>query len=116
MAARLAEITPEQDAAAIRSRVVCLQTLDPEVYTPAVSGRSGEDFDPDAALRAIECPVLLLQADPERGSALRYGDAARAAAALRDCSLVKFDGAGHGIHRGDPTRFRRVLFDFLDTV
>ncbi len=116
MAARLAEITPEQDAAAIRSRVACLQTLDPEVYTSAVSGRSGEDFDPDAALRAIECPVLLMQADPARGSALRDGDATRAAGALRDCTLVKFDGVGHGIHRGDPARFRRVLFDFLDTI
>ena len=57
-----------------------------------------------------------MQADPSMGAAMTDEEAERAAAAIPDCTFVRMKGVGHGIHRGDPVNFRRVMFDFLDTV
>ena len=90
--------------------------MDPEVFTPQIEMTWMDGFDTDAILSDIECPVLLLQADPDAGAALREGEEKRVAALIRDCTLVRFPGAGHGILRDDPINYRRVLFDFLDTI
>ena len=84
--------------------------------TPFIEMTSLEQFDPDALLSQIECPVLLLQADPEMGAALAEGEEERAMSLIRDSTHVRFDGVGHNIARGDPVRFHRVLFDFLDSL
>lgn len=110
------EMNPAQTAAEARFRAVSLRELDPEVYTPTLNGASMDGFDADARLAAIECPALLMQADPSLGAAMTNEEAERAAAAIPDCTFVRMQGVGHGIHRGDPVNFRRVLFDFLDSI
>ena len=110
------EMNPDQTAAQARARAASLRGLDPEVYTPTLDGTSMEGFDADARLAAIECPALLMQADPSLGAAMTDEEAERAAAAIPDCTFVRMRNVGHGIHRDDPVNFRRVLFDFLDTI
>jgi pimeloyl-ACP methyl ester carboxylesterase len=75
-----------------------------------------EGFDAEARLAAIKCPALLLQADPGMGAAMTDDEAELAASLIPDCTFVQMQGVGHGIHRGDPVNFRRVMFDFLDTI
>ena len=112
----VAEMYPDQTAAEVRSRSVSYSDLDPEVYTPSLDGTAMDGFDAEASLSAIECPALLLQADPAMGAAMTNEEAERAASLIPDCTFIQMQGVGHGIHRGDPINFRRTLFDFLDTI
>ncbi len=112
----VAEMYPDQNAAEVRSRAISYSGLDPEVYTPTLDGTTMDGFDAEASLSAIECPALLLQADPKMGAAMTNEEAERAANLIPDCAFVQMQGVGHGIHRGDPINFRRVMFDFLDTI
>ena len=57
-----------------------------------------------------------MQADPPLGAAMTDEDGDHAATLIPDCTLVRMRGVGHGIHRDDPVNFRRVMFDFLDTI
>jgi pimeloyl-ACP methyl ester carboxylesterase len=112
----VAERYRDQTAAEVRSRAVAYSDLDPEVYTPTLDGSTMDGFDAEASLSAIECPALLLQADPDMGAAMTNEEAERAAGLIPDCAFVQMKDVGHGIHRGDPINFRRALFDFLDTI
>jgi pimeloyl-ACP methyl ester carboxylesterase len=116
MARLIKEANPDQNGSDVRFRVATVKGLDPEVYTVTLNGRSMDDFDAEARLSAIECPALLMQADPPLGAAMTDEDGDRAARLIPDCTLVRMRGVGHGIHRDDPVNFRRVMFDFLDTV
>lgn len=116
IAEALLEADPAADAAGARATAASHSRMDAEAWTPQIEMTSLDTFDSDAILAKIECPVLLLQADPDLGAALLPGEEKRVVSLVRDCTLVQFSGVGHGIHRGDPIAFRRVLFDFLDTV
>ncbi len=110
------EDNPAQDATAHRKIVEnCLQ-MDPEAFTSHIEKSFFGDIGPDALLSRIECPVLLLQAEPEMGAAMQDEDRDRALRHIRDAVYVRFDGVGHSISVGDPIRFRRALFDFLDSL
>jgi pimeloyl-ACP methyl ester carboxylesterase len=112
----VAEMYPDQNAAEVRARAISFSSLDPEVYTPTLDGTTMDGFDAEDSLSAIECPALLLQADPAMGAAMTNEEAERAAGLIPDCTFVQMKDVGHGIHRGDPINFRRALFDFLDTI
>jgi pimeloyl-ACP methyl ester carboxylesterase len=76
--------------------------------------RDGEGRAPlsktDAA--RISAPVLVLQADPDRGGIL--GDAAARAFVDRlvDGKLVKIEGATHALHASHPAEVARAILDF----
>jgi pimeloyl-ACP methyl ester carboxylesterase len=112
----VAKMYPDQNAAEVRSRAISYTGLDPDVYTPTLDGSTMDGFDAEASLSAIECAALLLQADPAMGAAMTNEEAERAVRLIPDCTFVQMQGVGHGIHRGDPINFRRVMFDFLDTI
>jgi len=50
------------------------------------------------------------------GAALLDGEEKRIQELVPDGTHVPFDGIDYSIHRDDPINFRRVLFDFLDTI
>ncbi|MCX8251158.1 MAG: alpha/beta hydrolase [Dehalococcoidia bacterium] len=112
----VAEMYPDQNATEVRSRAVSYSGLDPKVYTPTLDGSTMDGFDAEASLSAIECPALLLQADPAMGAAMTDEESERAERLIPNCALVQMQGVGHGIHRGDPINFHKVMFDFLDTI
>ncbi|MDP6821881.1 MAG: alpha/beta hydrolase [Dehalococcoidia bacterium] len=112
----LSTADPAASASAVRATAASHMAMDPEAWTTFIDNVGLERFDMDATLSAIECPVLLLQADPEIGAALLEDDEKRIQGLVSDCTHVRFAGVGHSVHRDDPINFRRVLFDFLDTI
>jgi pimeloyl-ACP methyl ester carboxylesterase len=71
-------------------------------HDPDVLGMLLEDYDTAAAgyemdklLPAIQCPVLLMQADPNFGGAMTDVEVVRAMSLLRNMKHVKFTGLSH---------------------
>jgi pimeloyl-ACP methyl ester carboxylesterase len=75
--------------------------------------RSEDYFTIDSALRLIESPTLLLQADPALGGVLSTEEARRALDILPHGSLVQVPGAGHAIHAYKPVEFVRIVLQFV---
>ena len=69
-------------------------------------------FAVDNALRAIDAPTLILQADPELGGVLSSDEAQRAVQLLQRGSLTYMPGAGHAIHAYKPAEFARIVQEF----
>jgi pimeloyl-ACP methyl ester carboxylesterase len=91
----------------------CLQTVDPEVFTPLIQGRWLHGYDCWQILPAIRCPALLLQADPHSGGALTDADAVGSAAAMQRCRHVRLQGTGHQLHRDHLDVFLSCLNEFM---
>jgi pimeloyl-ACP methyl ester carboxylesterase len=87
-----------------------LHRLDPDVLAALLAGPAFmyDGGDPDALVRAIRCPVLLLQADPAAGGLLRDEDVAYAMARLDQPRHVRLTGIGHELH-GPPNQSPAVL-------
>ena len=105
-----------RDRASLRWSAECLTRIDPEVLTPIIEGRWFDGYDLTRILSRIQCPVLLLAADPSAGGALSAADADEAAAALSSCQRVDFPGAGHQLHRDRPEAVLGALQSFAATI
>ena len=90
-------------------RAQALVRADPGVWAVVLDGRQTESWDPDAVLSAATPPVLLMQANPDRGGALRDVEASRALELLPQGRHVKWDDSGHGMHREHPERFVQLV-------
>ncbi|MDA7905192.1 alpha/beta hydrolase [Rhodopirellula sp.] len=110
---RLGEV---RDRASLQWSAQCLSQIDPAVLTPVIEGRWLDGYDMPAVFSRIQCPTLLLQADPRAGGALIDTDAEVASAAITSCQLVRFSGCGHQLHRDRPEdvleTFAKFAFSF----
>ena len=97
---------------ALRFSARCLSMIDPDVFSSPIEGRWLDDFDERKLFPQVQCPVLLLQADPEAGGALTDEDADRAEASLRNCQRLRFPGAGHLIRSEKLDEVLRAVADF----
>jgi pimeloyl-ACP methyl ester carboxylesterase len=107
---------PDDDNAAQRFRAKSLSQLDPGTLETVLEGRSSEGYDAEAFMRAIECPVLILQANPSLGSAMSDGEAESVTKLIRDCTLVRIEESGHDIHMTDPVGTLQRVLDFLESL
>jgi pimeloyl-ACP methyl ester carboxylesterase len=101
-----------RDRSSLRWSAECLKQLDPEVLTPVIEGRWLDGYDIQGVAAKIQCPVLLLQADPSAGGALSEADAEEFLAGIASAQLQRFPGAGHQLHRDHPQRVLQAFFDF----
>ena len=76
-------------------------------------GQSAHDIE---LLRDINCPALLLQADPDSGGALSDAGATQAMDQLNNARLHKIEGTGHSIHRERPELLVRAVNEFLASL
>lgn len=77
---------------------------------------AGPGLDWQTALPAVQCPVLLITADPELG-AITTPEIAVEAADLWACGqLVRIPGAGHCIHRDQLATYMAAVNAFLHCV
>jgi pimeloyl-ACP methyl ester carboxylesterase len=105
-----------RDLATIRFGAECLLAMDPAVLTTLLEGRWLEGLDWFGSLSKIECPTLLLRADPACGGMLDEGEAARITSLIRHCARVELPGVGHLIHSSQPDRMLGLITSFLETI
>lgn len=115
-APEISRLDPAKDAAAVRAKVKTLGRVDPDVLTSMLDGRATDHYDVEALLQQINCPVLLLRGEPSLGSVIDPADAERAAALVKDCTVVAVPGVGHAIHELMPEVFRRVVTAFMESL
>lgn len=116
MAAALLAQNPGQPAFFARWKAECLQQMDAEILRNVVAGRSGSASDPGDLLARIDCPVLLVQADPAAGGVLPddYLDAIRP---RRDgFAVARLAGAGHNLNREHPEELLAVVLPWLEVL
>jgi pimeloyl-ACP methyl ester carboxylesterase len=92
-------------------------------HDPDVLGMILEDYaavaagyEMDKTLPAIQCPVLLMQADPGAGGAMTDTEAERAVSLLREGQLVKFTGLSHLYFWEDLLRVACEMDKFLADI
>jgi pimeloyl-ACP methyl ester carboxylesterase len=90
-------------------------------HDPDVLGMLLEDYDTVAAgyamdkvLPAIQCPVLLLQADPNTGGAMTDAEVVRAMSFLRKGQHIKFTGLSHLYFWEDMVRVAGEMDKFMN--
>ncbi len=90
-----------------RAMADAFSRLDPDIFTQAIDGTaiSGE---PDLS-KPIECPAVILRADPAFGPAFSADDEDRFLRTNRHARVVLFDGASHQLHDEQPERFLQEL-------
>jgi pimeloyl-ACP methyl ester carboxylesterase len=74
----------------------------------------GVDFEHE--IQGIACPILLQQADLAKGAALQPLDLDFVLHHARDARVVRFPGAGHGIHDEQTAEFLAALETFFQTL
>jgi pimeloyl-ACP methyl ester carboxylesterase len=114
----LAEVSKQNPTApvdALRPWAQSLTWLDPNLLLAVTAGNQREtarDIDFAAHFRAIACPVLMLQADQDRGAALKTVDLDFLMANAPQARFLTFPGSGHGIHDEQPAAFLKAVEDF----
>jgi len=91
---------PGKDELQLRSWARTIHDLDADVLAFHGTGRGREylsSIDTDAIYGAIECPVLLVRADPECGALMSPEAATQAVGQLADGVQVVLTGQGHGL-------------------
>jgi pimeloyl-ACP methyl ester carboxylesterase len=98
-----------------------LSQLDPDVVQLHADGRRDElmlAFDFEAMLGGIDCPVLLLQADPSQGGIMIDEDVEYAMSLLSEAYHVQIEGAGHdlGLATCELAPLSRAVLNFLESL
>lgn len=99
---------------AMRSLAKAQEQFDDAIMRSFHAGQLLADYDPDAVLGKITCPVLLLQADPERDGLMSDADVERARALVPSLRHVPFPGVGHAIHIEETAGVLDVVVPFLE--
>ncbi|MCH7905856.1 MAG: alpha/beta hydrolase [Chloroflexi bacterium] len=104
---------PEQISRALAAN---LASLDPDVFTLALSGGAQIDFDPEDLIGRLSLPMLIVQADPARGAAVTEDDARWATETNPLISRVLIEGSAHEVHHSHRDRFVQIVRDFIERV
>lgn len=90
-----------------------LALLDPDVLRMSFDSSLMDGFDLDGSLARIECPVLLIQADPAAGGSLPDEDAQAVLQLLQHGSHRFVAGSGHMVHRDMPEEMAKLIKDWV---
>lgn len=71
------------------------------------------EFDGETFLRRLQCPMLLLQADPEAGALLSDADVEVARQFVPHFPVLKFEGASHFMHLHKPLPTAEAISSFV---
>jgi pimeloyl-ACP methyl ester carboxylesterase len=72
-------------------------------------------YDYERLLPRIECPALIIQADPALGG-MSDEEVERGLALLRNGRAVKLEGIGHPLYHPDPEPVVRAITEFLEAL
>jgi len=113
MASRIAESEPGMPDYCAPWKAERLAQIDPEILRDVVAGRRRGVQDPKESLAKIDCPVLLMQADPDKGGILQDEFLAEITPKTGDWTVVKVVGAGHVINRNHPELALPIVMPWL---
>ena len=105
-----------RDMASLRFMANCLHDLDPDTMTLPLARQWLVGYDPFAAAKRVQCPVLLVASDPAKGGMLPPPEAAALTSAIPDCDRIDLSGVGHLIHAQDPQKTLLLLHAFLGSL
>ena len=103
----------------IRAGFKFLSEYDTDFSLATIDGRLSRDFDPEATLRRVTCPMLLMRVpasrDPNWGvlGAIDDQDLERIRSLVRDLKVVEITGA-HELHMLRPERYIAELMAFVE--
>jgi pimeloyl-ACP methyl ester carboxylesterase len=99
-------------------QALSLHQLDPDMLAAVLAGPRImlEGYEPEVLLPAIDCPVLLLQADARHDGALSDDDVVLGLRLLKHVTHIQLDGLGHPLHGPEPRRILEVIDPFLRRV
>ena len=112
----LAKLHGAPDPEVLRGKANSLSVMDPMTLSMQFEGVATREYDTDAYLRALQCPVLVLRGEPALGSAISDEDWERASAQLTDCTVKQFLGLGHWISREKPSEFCDEITAYIDKI
>jgi pimeloyl-ACP methyl ester carboxylesterase len=112
---------PEVTSVELREWAKSLTLLDPGVVDCHAEGRRHElleAFDFEPLLRAVSCPVLLLQGEIEMGALMTDEDVQFAMSLLPEAHHVKIKNAGHDLGLGSfqVAPLLRAVVNFLESL
>lgn len=113
MASRIAQSEPGMPDYYAPWKAERLAQIDPAVLRDVVAGRRRGVQDPKESLAKIDCPVLLMQADPDKGGILQDEFLAEITPKTGDWTVVKVVGAGHVINRNHPELALPIVMPWL---
>ena len=92
----------------------CLRDLDPTMLDAVIEfDAMYAGFETDRLLPAIDCPLMLIQADPRYGGALGDADVAVVRGLRPDVVVARIADAGHSTY---PWKIEAVLREFFRTA
>lgn len=95
-----------------------LAHADPEILTAVIDHfeETYAEYQPDRLLPKIQCEVLILQANPERGGMERDEDVEKAMSLLSNAHHVKLNNVGHGLYLEDKDSVINTVCPFLKSL
>ena len=112
------------DYISILNKALYLRNLDPRVLTPwSIGGEDDEVFNEVSTgyaserIRDIQCPVLLIQANMDKGGIMTDDEVEYAKERIPDVHHVYMSMYGHnlGCYQWEPGQILRVINTFLDS-
>jgi len=112
---------PDVDGVVLREWARTLEQLDPDVVQLLAEGRKQEfraNFDMDAMVSKVSCPVLLLQGNTSLGGIMTDEDVEHVLSTLPEAYCVKIDHAGHdlGLSTWQVAPLLTALTNFLESL
>jgi pimeloyl-ACP methyl ester carboxylesterase len=110
---RLNELPGNTDAVLLAWAQTAIRT-DPEALQMTLDRTSHAGWDPERILPRIQCPVLLLQGNPELDALLSDSDVALAKKLLSRAEHVRFPLLGHALFMQNARTVLDAIMPFLD--
>ena len=94
-----------------------LYQSDPDMLTAIIErfDATAQGYEMKTVLPAIQCPVLLLQADPQTGGLMTDTEIAQALPLLARPTHVRLEGVSHVLHNERPEPVVAALKAFLQS-
>jgi pimeloyl-ACP methyl ester carboxylesterase len=105
----------------MRAGIMFFMEYDVDFSRATIDGRLSEGFDPEDALRKVNCPMLLLQASSSRNKtwgllgAMDDQDVKKIQSLVKNMRYAHID-SGHGIHIGAPAWYLDLVNRFLNNL
>ncbi len=118
--AALADIESPIDGVRLRGRLSDVSQTDPDLLLAAGKMRKSAPASHPRyyteVLPKVECPILLLQADPECGARMTDDGVALALSLLADGTHAQLKGSNHDMMWQQPTLFAQYVSEFLESL